>query len=107
MHMSRKILSACITAFVVVTAAAGANARSPIVYNHQGNEVGVIQGIEPNGDALMMPTRMVLDLGFYNVMMPAAMLKPRARGGWETLMNNEQMAFLPPVPYRFFMPSGH
>jgi hypothetical protein len=108
MDMSRKFLSACMTVLALAAAISTAQGgeRSPIVYNHQGNEVGVIQQLQPNGDALMQPTRMALDLGYYNVVMPAAMLKPRARGGWETSMSNEEMAFLPPVPYRFFMPSG-
>ena len=108
MDMSRKFLSACtivLTLAVAISSAQGRE-RSPIVYNRQGNEVGVIQQIQPNGDALMQPTRMALDLGYYDVVVPAAMLKPRARGGWETLLNNEEMAFLPPVPYKFFMPSG-
>lgn len=83
-----------------------AQTRSPIVYNHQDNEVGVIQKIMPNGDALMLPTHATLGLGYYDVVMPAKQLRPRARGGWETTMTNEQIAFLPPVPHRFFMPSG-
>lgn len=86
--------------------AAQAQERSPIVYNHQGNEVGVIQRLRPNGDVVMLPSKGTLDLGYYDVVMPARMLIPRSRGGWESLMSNQDIAFLPPFPYRFFMPSG-
>ena len=80
--------------------------RSPIIYNHEGNEVGVIQSVRPNGDAVVLPTQATLDLGYYNVVMSASSLRPRPRGGWETAMNNQDIAYLPPVPHRFFMPSG-
>ena len=95
-------------AVAVLTAvrAAEGQERSPIVYNHQGREVGVIQRMASNGDTVMLPTQGTLGLGYYDVMMPAAMLKPRPRGGWETTMSNQDIAFLPPVPHRFFMPSG-
>src|SRR5579863_4789313 len=81
-------------------------ARSPVVYNLRGNEIGVIQRIKPDGDVIMVPTQGTLDLGYYDVVMPATMLRPRERGGWETIMSDHDIAFLPPVPYRFFMPSG-
>lgn len=99
-------MTCAIVLALAATSGARAQERSPIVYNHQGNMVGVIQSTTPNGDAIMLPTPATVGLGYYNVVMPAAMLRPRARGGWETLMNNEQIAFLPPVPPRFFMPSG-
>ena len=106
--MSRKTLLACPFALTVLMAisAAQAQERSPIVYNLRGYEVGVIQSIKPSGDALMLPTKATVDLGYYKVIMPAAKLRPRARGGWETTIRNDDIAFLPPVPYRFFMPSG-
>jgi 5-formyltetrahydrofolate cyclo-ligase len=108
MNMNSKSSSACMIAVAALAAALPVQAqdRNPIVYNHQGNEVGVIQSIKPNGDAVMLPTQATLDLGYYDVVMPATMLRPRARGGWETSMTNEDIAFLPPVPHRFFMPSG-
>ncbi|HEY2011301.1 MAG TPA: hypothetical protein VGH23_20090 [Rhizomicrobium sp.] len=108
MSMIRKILFASATSLAALAAAAPVQAEdhSPIVYNRAGNEVGVIQAIKPNGDAVMLPTQATLDLGYYDVTMPAASLKPRERGGWMTTMNNEQIAFLPPVSRRFFMPSG-
>ena len=90
----------------VAAPAAQAQERSPIVYNLRGDEVGVIQSIKPNGDAVVLPTQMTLDLGYYNVVMPATSLRPRERGGWETTMSDHDIAFLPPVPHRFFMPSG-
>ena len=86
---------------------AAAQVRSPIVYNHDGNEVGVIQKVMPNGDALMLPTQATLDLGYYDVVMPATKFHPRDRGGWETKLTNQDIAYLPPVPHRFFMPSGN
>lgn len=107
MTMTRKILLACAIALTALAARPiQAQEHNPIVYNHQGNEVGVIQHIMSNGDAIMLPTQATLGLGYYDVVMPRAMLRPRARGGWETLMSNRQIAFLQPVPHRFFMPSG-
>jgi len=80
--------------------------RSPIIYNRAGYEVGVIEDIKTNGDALVLPTKATVDLGYYKVIMPAASLRPRFRGGWETTMTTHDMEFLPPVTTRFFMPSG-
>jgi len=106
MSMNRKLALMGAIAALISALPVQAQDRNPIVYNHEGNEVGVIQSIRPNGDAIMLPTQATLDLGYYDVVMPASMLRPRARGGWETTMNNQQIAFLPPVPHRFFMPSG-
>ena len=108
MDMNKKPLLRCALALVALAAISPAKAqdRSSIIYNHEGNEVGVIQSVRPNGDAVVLPTQATLDLGYYDVVMPANSLHPRARGGWETVMNNQQIAFLPPVPHRFFMPSG-
>jgi hypothetical protein len=107
MTMNRNVLMAgpIALALAAISVAQGQE-RNPIVYNQQGDEVGVIQSIKPNGDAVMLPTKATLDLGYYEVVMPAAMLRARARGGWETAMSNEAIAFLPPVTHRFFMPSG-
>jgi hypothetical protein len=80
--------------------------RSPIIYNLAGYEVGVIEDLKTNGDALVLPTKATVDLGYYKVIMPAASLRPRSRGGWETSMTTHDMEFLPPVTPRFFMPSG-
>jgi hypothetical protein len=80
--------------------------RSPIIYNRAGYEVGVIEDLKTNGDALVLPTKATVDLGYYKVIMPATSLRPRARGGWETSMTIDEMEFLPPVTPRFFMPSG-
>ena len=85
---------------------AQAQDRSPIVYNFRGDEVGVIQRETPNGDAIMLPSKGTLDLGYYDVAVPSRTLHPRPAGGWVTTLTNEQIAFLPPVPYRFFWPSG-
>lgn len=99
-------MTCAIVLALVAPSGAQAQERSPVVYNHQGNMVGVIQFMKPNGDAIMLPTPATVGLGYYDVVMPAAALMPRARGGWETSMNNEAIAFLPPVSRRFFMPSG-
>jgi len=107
MTMNRNALKAGAVALVLAAlSAAQAQERNPIVYNQRGDEVGVIQFMKPNGDAIMLPTPKILGLGYYNVVMPATLLRPRARGGWETSMSNEAIAFLPPIPPRFFMPSG-
>lgn len=106
--MSSKTLLTCPIALTVLMAisAAQAQERSPIVYNLQGYEVGVIENIKPGGDALMLLTNAKLGLAYSKVNMPATTLRPRTRGGWETTMSDYDIAFLPPVPYRFFMPSG-
>jgi hypothetical protein len=107
MTMHRTVLKAGAIALVLAAiSAAQAQERNPIVYNLRGNEVGVIESRKPNGDAIMLPTPGTLGLGYYDVVMPATVLRPRARGGWETSMSNEAIAFLPPIPRRFFMPSG-
>jgi len=80
--------------------------RSPIVYNLRGHMVGVIQGDAPNGDVIMLPSKATLDLGYYDVAIPRQALRPRARGGWETTLTNDQIPYLEPVPHQFFMPSG-
>jgi len=85
---------------------AQAQERSPIIYNLKGYEVGVILDMKPNGDALVLPTKGTLDLGYYNVVIPGAALRPRSRGGWQTNLRDQDIAFLPPVTPRFFMPSG-
>jgi hypothetical protein len=104
--MSKTIALAFSLTVLVAVSVAQAQEPSPIIYNLAGYEVGVIRDIKPNGDALVLPTKATVDLGYYNVIMPAGTLRPRARGGWETTMNIHDIAFLPPVPYRFFMPSG-
>lgn len=106
MTMSR--IPACAIGMMLLTAHGPvlAQDRSPIIYNLAGYEVGVIEHIKANGDALVLPTKATVDLGYYKVIMPAARLRPRARGGWETSMSIQDIQFLPPVPYRFFMPSG-
>ena len=107
MTMNRNILKMGAMALVLAAiSAAQAQERNTIVYNRRGDEVGVIESMRPNGDAIMLPTPGTLGLGYYDVVMPATMLRPRARGGWVTLMSNEAIAFLPPIPRRFFMPSG-
>ena len=57
--------------------------------------------------AVMHPSSKTLGMGYYNVIMAQQDLKPRAKGGWETDLTLDQIAYLPPVnPNRFWMPSG-
>jgi hypothetical protein len=107
--MSRKVLLAVPIATGVLTAVSGAWAaeeRSPVVYNLAGYQVAVIDSIKPNGDALVLPTKANIDLGYYKVVFPADRIRPRARGGWETTLTISEIQYLPPDPYRFFTPSG-
>ena len=93
-------------ALVLAALTFGAAERSPIVYNFQGYEVGVIQYFTPDGAAIMQPTVKTLGLGQYNVAIRHEDLRPRARGGWETDLTNDEIAYIPPVTRRFFMASG-
>ena len=111
--MSKALL--VLSAFAVlllITTEALANAvmvegRNAIIYSPNGNEVGVLRRFMPGGLAVMQPSRKTLGMGHYNVIMSQQDLKPRARGGWETDLTLDQLAYLPPVnPRRFWMPSG-
>lgn len=105
--MTGKLLLSCAAALCALTAApAVAQERSPIVWNYNDNEVGIIQRVTSDGDFIMLPTKATLDLGYYDVRIPRAALRPRPAGGWEIALSNQQIAFLPPVPHRFFMASG-
>jgi hypothetical protein len=101
-----RLLLCCAFVVCALGSIARAQERSPIVYNFQGNMVGVIRGTAPNGDAIMLPTKATVDLGYYHVAVPAEALRPRPRGGWETSLTNDEIAYLEPVPRQFFMPSG-
>jgi hypothetical protein len=82
-------------------------ARSPTVYNAVGNQVGVIRRLNPDGSAIMQPSPKMLGLGKYKVAVAAENLRPRDKGGWQTDLTNDQIAFLPPISdRRFWMPSG-
>jgi hypothetical protein len=97
---------------LLITTEALANAievegRNPIIYNPRGDEVGVLRRFTPDGLAVMQPSRKTLGMGHYNVIMAQQDLRPRAKGGWETDLTLDQIAYLPPVnPNRFWMPSG-
>jgi hypothetical protein len=97
---------------LLITTEALANAvmvegRNPIIYSPNGNEVGVLRRFMPGGLAVMQPSRKTLGMGHYNVVLSQQNLKPRARGGWETDLTLDQIAYLPPVDRnRFWMPSG-
>lgn len=81
--------------------------RNPIIYNPRGDEVGVLDRFTPDGQAIMLPSSKTLGMGYYLVTMSRQNLKPRARGGWETDLTLDQLAYLPPInPDRFWMPSG-
>jgi len=82
--------------------------RNPLIYNPRGDEVGVLKGLTPEGLAVMLPSSKTLGMGYYRVTMSQQNLKPRAKGGWETDLTLDQIAYLPPVnPNRFWMPSGN
>lgn len=105
MAMTGKFLCAAALCTLTVLPAA-AQERSPIVWNTDDSEVGVIQRFTPDGNAIMLPTTATLDLGYYDVRVPQSALRPRLAGGWEIVLTNQQIAYLPPVPHRFFMASG-
>jgi hypothetical protein len=102
----KKLLQCAVVLCALATPALAEDERSPIVYNLRGHMVGVIQRDAPNGDVIMLPSKATLDLGYYDVAVPRQALRPRARGGWETTLTNDQIAYLEPVPHQFFMPSG-
>jgi hypothetical protein len=103
----RKLLPLCAVVLCALGTVARADERSPVVYNLRGHMVGVIQSTAPNGDTIMLPSKATLDLGYYDVAIPAQALRPRPAGGWETLLTNDQIAYLPPVPHRFWQASGN
>jgi hypothetical protein len=105
MAMTGKLLCAAVLCALTALPAA-AQERSPIVWNHDDNEVGVIQHVTGDGDFIMLPTKATLDLGYYDVRIPRGAIRPRPAGGWEIALTNQQIAYLPPVPHQFFMPSG-
>jgi hypothetical protein len=81
--------------------------RNPLIYNPRGDEVGVLKRLTPDGLAVMQPSSKTLGMDHYKVTMARQNLKPRAKGGWETDLTLDQIAYLPPVdPQRFWRPSG-
>ena len=105
------VLSTFAVLLLIATEAPAGNhlveGRNPIIYNPHGVEVGVLRRLAPGGLAVMHPSSKTLGMGYYNVIMAQQDLKPRARGGWETDLTLDQIAYLPPVnPNRFWMPSG-
>jgi hypothetical protein len=102
----RKLLPCAVVLCALSLAPVQAQERSPIIYNAQGNEVGVIQRNGPGGDPIVLPAKATLDLGYYDVVFPSQALRPRHAGGWETSLTNEEIAYLQPVPHQFFQRSG-
>jgi hypothetical protein len=97
-------LSAFALLLVISTEALG---RSPIIYNSVGNQIGVIRELNPDGSALVQPSAKTLGLGYYNIVLAAQNLKPRARGGWVTDLTNDEIPYIPPVSKRrYWQPSG-
>ena len=43
--------------------------RNPIIYNPNGNEVGVLTRLTPDGTAIMVPSRTTLGMGNYSVVL--------------------------------------
>jgi hypothetical protein len=101
------LLAAGLAALCATAAQAQPGDPDTIVYNRMGNEVGVIQSRPDSHTFIVQPTRATLDLGYYEVAMPAQAMRPRPNGGWVTLMTNEQIAFLRPTDDRYFQPSGN
>lgn len=103
-------LSAFAVLLLITTEALAMNTtlgRNPIVYNPNGNEVGVLRRFIPGGMAIMHPSSKTLGMGYYNVIIAQQDLRPRAGGGWATDLTLDQIAYLPPVsPQHFWMPSG-
>ena len=82
-------------------------ARSPIIYNSVGNQIGVIRELNPDGSAIVQPSAKTLGLGYYHIAIAAQNLKPRARGGWETDLTNDEIPYIPPISKRrYWQPSG-
>ncbi len=110
--MPKTLLTLSAFAVLLLTTEALANStviegRNPIIYNPNGNEVGVLTRLTPDGTAIMIPSRTTLGMGNYSVVLSQQNLKPRAKGGWVTDLTLDQIAYLPPVnPNRFWMPSG-
>lgn len=104
------LLAAALLAATPVFAQGFADAlrgRNPIIYNANENEVGVIQRparIEGVESAVVLPTQKYLDLGYYDIAIPAWALKPRPAGGWYTSLSNQQLASLPALGHNGHMP---
>jgi hypothetical protein len=103
----RKLLLALSAFAVLLVISTEALARSPIVYNAAGYQVGVIRQTRPNGSVIVLPSSKTLGLGYYHIAIAPENLRPRARGGWETDLTNDEIPYIPPVsPRRFWQPSG-
>ncbi|MBA2590225.1 MAG: hypothetical protein H0U98_16555 [Alphaproteobacteria bacterium] len=104
-----KILLAAVISSCILTPAFAGEERSPIVWNAMENEVAVIKGgserFGPNY-VVIQPTQKFLDLGRYEVVIPAAALQPRARGGWYSAVSNDDIPYLLPEVPQYFQPSG-
>src|SRR5579863_4956265 len=87
MPKSLRVLAAFTALLLITTEALAGNhpveGRSPIIYNPNGNEVGVLTRLTPDGMAIMIPSRTTLGMGNYSVVLSQQNLKPRAKGGWE------------------------
>jgi hypothetical protein len=109
--MPRTLIVLSTFAVLLITTEALANdmigGRNPLIYNPRGDEVGVLKRLTSDGLAVMLPSSKNLGMGYYRVTMAQQNLKPRAKGGWETDLTLDQIAYLPPVnPNRFWRPSG-
>jgi hypothetical protein len=103
----RKLLLVLSAFAVLLVVSTEALALSPIIYNAVGNQIGVISRLNPDGSAIVQPSAKTLGLGQYKVTIAAENLRPRDKGGWQTDLTNDQMAYLPPISARrFWMPSG-
>jgi hypothetical protein len=104
----KHLLPAVTSIFGLLLMPAIAQPDSPesIIYDHSGNEVGVIQRQTPSGGFIVLPTQGTLGLGYYDIMIPADMMRRRPSGGWETTLTHEQLASFRPTDDRFWQSSG-
>ena len=103
----RKFLLVLSALGVLLLITTEALARSPIIYNSVGNQIGVIRRLNPDGSAIVQPSSKTLGLGYYHIAIAAENLKPRARGGWQTDLTNDEIPYIPPVSKRrYWQPSG-
>jgi len=95
-----------ISGLFLMPAVAQPDSSESIIYDHSGNEVGVIQRQAAGGGYIVLPTQGTLGLGYYDIVIPADLMRRRPSGGWETALTHEQLASFRPTDDRFWQSSG-